>query len=413
MTESRKRATVVHMNTYLKQILIVCAIFLSAFGLFGVSRASAATFRAASDYSLASNASVRDNLYTAGRTLLINGEVQKDLAAAGASMTITGPVGADAMLAGGTVDVRGPITGDLRVVGGEVYIHGKIGGDFVAAGGSVQTLPEVSVEGDTVIFGDHVILDGTFAHGVTVRARSVEVRGNVKGPLNVTVAESLAMQDTARLAGGLTYTAKNQATISQGAFIQGTPVFHQSKRNAEKGVGAVATSVFGLLGLIGFLNLVVGTTLLAYLFPRFSKQVVDRVLLDSKKTIATGFIVSLVLPVGTVLFFLTIIGYVFGAVFGLSFLVLLALSKALIGVLAGALLAQWRTKEVKVTWNWALWGAIAVYLIGLVPFIGWFVDIMLFFAVAGALSLVAYGSWWKGRKAPEIVVVDEPTTTTA
>jgi cytoskeletal protein CcmA (bactofilin family) len=325
-------------------------------------------------------------------------------------MTVAGTIGSDAMLAGGTVDVRGPIAGDLRVAGGEVYVTGEIGGDF--AGGTVQVRPEASIKGDTVIFGDRVILDGTFEHGVTVRARSVEVHGTVKGPFNATVGESLAIYDNAHLDGGLTYTAQSKANISEKASIQGAPIFNQSKKNSEKGAGAIAASVFSLFGFIGFLNLVVGTTLLAYFFPRFSKQVVDRVLTDSKKTIATGFIVSIILPVGAILFFLTIVGFVFGALFGLGFLVLLALGKALIGVLAGALLAQWRTKEVKVTWSWALWGAVVVYLVGIIPFIGWFVDIILFFAVAGALSHMVYEGWWKKRITPEMTVADEAASPT-
>ncbi len=362
------------------------------------SSVSAATFRAGSDYTLAGNATVADNLYTAARELVVGGEVQKDLVAAGASVILTGRVGADANIAGGTVDIRGPVVGDARLAGGQLSLDGQVGGDFVAAGGTVNIHPNTRIEGDTVIFGDRVVLDGTFARGVTVRARSIEVRGTIKGPFDVAAGESLTIYDTAHIEQGLTYSARNEATISERASVQGTTTFNKREPAAARGIGPAFVSVFGILGFVGFLSMALGTALLAYIFPRFCQRIVTRVIDDSKKTVAVGFLVSIALPVLIIALLITIIGFVFSLLTGLIFIVLIIMGKLLTGVLAGALLSQWRTKEIKVTWGWALLGSVVVYLLGLIPILGWFVAIMLFFAVAGSLSLLVYENWWRTRR---------------
>ena len=226
----------------MKQYIAVLA--LGVFVVATSATVSAATFRAGSEYTLSGNTAVNDNLYTAARNLDITGEVQKDLLAAGASVVVQGKVGGDAALAGGTVDIRGPVTGDARVAGGQLTLDGQVGGDFVAAGGTVIVKPSAHVEGDTVIFGDHVVLDGTFARGVTVRARSIEVRGTINGTFDVAAGESLAIYDTAHINQGLTYSAHNEAVISQHASIQGTTTFNKRESAAARGIGPAFVSVF-------------------------------------------------------------------------------------------------------------------------------------------------------------------------
>ena len=398
MTQKRKQVTVNVMNQYWKGALSFVAVFIVIAGFGAVSTVSAATFRAGSEYTLAGNATVADNLYTAARDLVVVGEVQKDLLAAGASVVVQGKVGADAAIAGGSVDVRGPVVGDVRLVGGQLSLEGQVGGDFVAAGGTVVVKPNTRIEGDTVIFGDRVVLDGTFARGVTVRARSIEVRGTIKGPFDASAGESLAIYDTAHIEKGLTYTASNEAVISEHASVQGTTTFNKSESVAARGVGPAFVSVFGILGFLGFLSLTLCTALLALVFPRFCHTIVSRAIGDSKKTIAVGFLVSIALPILIIALLVTIIGFVLSLLTGLALIVLIVMGKLLTGVLAGALLAQWRTKEIKVTWTWALLGSVVVYLISLIPILGWFVAIMLFFAVAGSLSLLVYENWWRNRR---------------
>lgn len=381
------------MNRFTKRILLIFGLVTVAAVATG---ASAATFRAGSEYTLANNSAVADNLYTAARDLTVAGNVEKDLLAAGASVVVQGRIGADAAVAGGTVDIRGPITGDARVAGGTVIVDGQIGGDLIVAGGTVMIRPSVRVAGDTVIFADHVVLDGTFERGVTIHARTIEVRGNVKGVFDGAVGESMVVHDTARLEKDVIYSARKPATISQGATLLGTTTFNQ--RENQQDARDVFLSVFGILGFIGFVSVLVSTALLAHFFPRFSKEIAVRAIESSKKSIAAGFVVSLALPVVTVLLLITIVGFALALIAGLSFVLLLIVGKLLSGIIAGALLSQWKTKELKVTWVWALLGALAAQLISIVPILGWFVMIMLFFVAAGALSTLLYEKWWLVRR---------------
>lgn len=375
-----------------------CAVFILCVLIFAVvGTVSAATFRAESEYTLEGNASVTDNLYTVARDLNIAGEVQKDLLAAGTAVIVRGKVGADAAVVGGAVDILGPVVGDVRIAGGQISLDGQVGGDFVAAGGTVEIKPNARVAGDTVIFGDRVVLNGTFTKGVTVRARSIEVRGKIMGPFDVAVGESLVIHDTAQIAQGLTYSARNPAIISERAAVTGSTTFNKRESDMARGIGPAFVSIFGILGFLGFVSVALCTVLLAHFFPRFCQLVVNRSLTESKKAVAAGFIVSLVFPILIVLLLITIVGFVLSFFAGLVFIVLIVLGKLLTGVLAGVLLSQWRTKETTVTWKWTLLGTIVVYLLGFIPILGWFIAIMLFFAVIGSVWLLVYERWWQTR----------------
>lgn len=109
--------------------------------------------------------------YVMARNVAVTGRIGNTLYAGGNNVDLRGPVADDAILMGTGVDVSGPVGGDLRVggtrveitanigdsalVGAEsVYLNATIGGDAGFAANEVEFGPDARVDGVLHLYGD-------------------------------------------------------------------------------------------------------------------------------------------------------------------------------------------------------------------------------------------------------------------
>jgi len=83
----------------------------------------------------------------------------------------------DLVVIGGSIDVEGQVDGDVVALGGSVVIRsrGKVEGDVVALGGDVRLHRKAEIEGDAVAVGGEVKDKGARIGGETVRV-GVDIR---------------------------------------------------------------------------------------------------------------------------------------------------------------------------------------------------------------------------------------------
>ncbi len=389
MTFARKR--------FFSCTLALGLLFVLFFGI-GTNGAQAATFRGGGDYLLSEGATVADNLYVGASDITIAGTTHADVLGAAGRITVSGGVDGDLTVAGGSVLVTGAVGGDARIAGGEVKVGGTIKGDLVIAAGTVYILPGTQAMGQTVIFADRVVVDGVLKGDVNIRARTVEMNGYIAGKAEMQVNESISLSDTARIDKGFIYSAPNKALISEHATITGTTTFSKvahAPRGSLLGVVGAALGMFALLSLIA---VALGTVAIVVFFPRFSNRVVRFALKESARSVAVGFLFLFLTPFAILILLLSIVGGMIGFSLLAAYVALLLLGKLLVGALAGAILAQWRTKEVTVHWRWSLLGVVVLFLIGVIPVLGFFVDLLIFFATVGSIIVGMYEFWWKKRK---------------
>src|SRR5215218_1596811 len=151
-----------------------------------------------------------ENYYAAGNRLEIRGPILGDALLADREIIINQPVDGDVLGAGWRVSLNAVAHDDVRVAGGNVTLAAPVDGDVTIAGGEVTMGPAVRVAGRSWISGGTVRLEGAFARDLRVAGRTVQIGGEVQGPVEVT-AETVEILPGARLHGPFTYRSPKPA----------------------------------------------------------------------------------------------------------------------------------------------------------------------------------------------------------
>jgi cytoskeletal protein CcmA (bactofilin family) len=319
----------------------------------------------------------------------------------------------------GDVEVRGTVNGDVTSVSGSVQVTGTVTGDVSAAAGSVTIGPGGTVEGDVSSGGGSIELaaGATVGRDVSAGAGSVvvpagatvegdvaagggdaEVNGTVDG--DVASGESVVLGSSAVVEGDVTY--RDSFDRADGARVDGT-ITERSENwqpsgpeiQVEPGVPTLSfVPGFVPNGLVPVywtvIALFIGAALLG-LFPRFSAEVATRASEDPIRSVGTGIVALVAVPLALVTFLVTVVGIPValagGAVFALSLWASLVYGEYLVGrqVLGAAgLRSRWAALVV---------GVVAIEALSLVPLLGSLLKLGVLVVGLGALALAAADRW--------------------
>ncbi|MBU0648543.1 FapA family protein [Patescibacteria group bacterium] len=386
----------------MKKIFFVFAL-ITAFSL--CLPAWAAEVAGVEEYSLPSGETVSENLYVAAGNVVISGDVAADLIVGGGNILVSGDVAGDATLGGGSIQVLGAIGGDLRVVGGNVVIANNVAGDVVAAAGVVQILADVEIGGDVIAAGGTVMIDATV--GGTIRAAGGEVSmgGSVAGDLFVRAEEKFKIGQGAMIEGRVEYSALQPVEISEQAEINGELVFNKIKDQGRPS-GADAKG-FPFKAILAILFALVMKSLLilvpgilgVLIFPKKSRELVERAYKNFGADLAIGLVTLIVVPIAALIVLITIIGVYVSVLAVILYVLLVAIAKVYAGIVLGALIYRlvFKIKKVEVSWKSALWGIIVMQAICFIPIIGWLFFFVFMLVALGSSAYLLYESFSKSR----------------
>lgn len=294
-----------------------------------------------------------DSVETAAATVVVYGTVEGDLSGAAGSIRIaeTGRVGGNVRAAAGTVVVEGAVDGDVEVGAGsfELTETGRIGGSLDVGAGSVSV--DGAVDGDVRAAADSVVL-----------GPNADVGGEFRYD-----AETFTESPDATVAGGV--VEDPSLGDDDGAGIGGAGDFLPSWVGPAYGVAA---------------NLALGAVLLLA-FPRFSRGVGERVGRGPLVSGGVGLLALVVTPIALALLAVTIVGIPLALV-GIGAYVVALWVGSVYGRYA---LGSWVLDRLGRPNRWAalLLGVVGVALIGLGPWVGGIVDLLVLLLGLGALAL--------------------------
>lgn len=363
----------------------------------------AAALKSGESYSLPKDEVIEENLYAAGGALVLSGEVQGDVAAAGGDVKVTGAVEQDLLVAGGSLTLLGDVGGDMRVAGGSVTIGSVVGGELIAAGGTVHVLDGTVIEGDLIMTGGMLVLEGEVRGDVMLAGGETVISGTVGGKVKATT-EKLTLTSTASVAGNLEYASREEAEIDEAANIGGEILFERSDlklpaRFDPDRIGEALSAFITAFIIIKFLVILVTGLLLVWWFSKPSKAVVHAGLMDMSRNFLRGLVSLIVGPVIVGLLFATILGWVFAVLAAMAYATMMLLSSAYAGIIFGSWLRKTVKKDGKtvVDWKTATYGIALLALIGLVPLFGWIVAMVFYLIAFGSLVSMCHERIWKSR----------------
>lgn len=347
---------------------------------------------------------VYEDIYVLSGTIYIDAPVYGDIWCAGGTVTVIDTVTGDIVLGGGNIYLRGTVLDDVRAAGGTLTISGHIGGDLLVTGGTI------SVERDAIIDGTVAVSGGTVAFGGIARgifksvAGKLDLNGTVEkdfefnggeltlngtiGGASQLVAQNITIGGNAALRGPVRYWAE-AGEISFGNALQNgaTATFDPSLRKHFEQPDAKFLGFASFLAVMWYL--LAGFTLLwlgQWFFGRTFKAAATTASAEPVRSLGYGFLYFVVVPVGIVLLFITVIGIPIGLIALLFYGLFFALA-SIITALVGA---NWIDQRKAYNWRLlqlvfvALGLLVVLKLLTFIPFLGWIVKI--------AAVLIAFGA---------------------
>lgn len=341
---------------------------------------SAARLSVGEQPSLPSGA-IAEDVYIFGGNVTSSATITGDLVAGGGNMLINGSISADAALGGGSITVLASVGDDLRVGGGNVTVAGRVAGDLVAGGGNIQVTGP-GIGGDVLWGGGMLRIDAPIAGDLTLGGGEVYINAAIGGSITFT-GEKLTFGPAARVEGTVSYTTPKPAEIAEGAVIVGALTHTPTKRGSAPVAGAAILSLAFLLSLFARF---VAAFAIGRFFSRFSHMLVEGAYAQTLGNIGRGVLTLIALPVVSVILLITVLGMPLGFVGLIAFVAIMLFSWILMPLILGSLVYKWFTKRgYEVNWKTILIGILVNALLGLVPFVGWIVQLGFMLLTIGAI----------------------------
>jgi len=299
---------------------------------------------------------------TGGTIVVEEGEtVDGDLTATGGTVVVRGTVEGDLYAYAGTVVVEenATVTGRLRAYAGTVRIAGTVGENAVVYGGSVTLAESGEIDRSFGAAAGEVTLAGTIGGDATVGASTV------------------TLEETAVIEGDLTYDGRFD---DRGGQVEGTTL-QSSDLDIAPGGSPLFGPVFSVYWMLATL-LLGGLLLLA--FPDFAAAVVDLAETDPLRVGALGLGVVVGLPLVLLVLALTVVGLPLALVGLVGYLLLLWVGGVYGRYVIGVLLLSLR--DIEHRWGALLVGVVVVGLVGLIPYLGPVVRLLVALFGVGAVA---------------------------
>jgi hypothetical protein len=318
-----------------------------------------------------------------GKTTM-SGTVKGDMYALGGTVTTNGIVQNDLTIVGGSVQVIAPVNDDVRVLGGEVTIGSHVTGDVFVIGGVLHILSTATIDGDVIFFGGEADINGKVGGSVLGTSKQLRIDGEVKGDVDVTTASTLTLGDKANIAGFVNYASVSPIVRAQNATVGKEVTQTAYVAVSETGESKTRTALVPV-----FISLFATLSL----FLLFKKELLNLVVHTKRsagKSMLLGLGVIILGPIVALILSVTVLGLLLGIMTFALVMLAYTLGYVVMGVVFGAYLSEWFTKQATVSLPWILAGSLGVQLLLMVPVVGVLAVLTLFSITIGGLVIGLY-----------------------
>jgi len=345
-------------NVAMRKVFASFLVFASAFFILSAVPVSAKVIKdQKGTVTVAKTEVVNDDLFIGAESVVIDGTVNGDVFIGAQTVKITGIVNGNLHVGANSIDISGKVLGNVYAGGQNILLSGaNIKGSLLAGGASINS-DNLSVIGGSVIAG-----------GGSILIDSKIGRSLYAGTKNLTVG------DNAKIAGSI-YKSEIKTPQRNIEIEKKVPgILHGFK------IASTIISFFGAF-IIGFLFF--------KFFPNsFSKS--SKIVSGSFwKSVGIGFLVSMAFIPGVIVLFITVVGIPVAGIMILMFILYSYLAK----IVVGSALGEWISKKFK--WQMSFYGTFAlglfaVYLLKMIPVVGFFSGFIVCCAGLGALTLAIW-----------------------
>ncbi len=355
-------------------------LLLLAAGLLATP-AQALQFVATNTYTVATGETIADELWLQTLDAEINGIVKDDLFLLGGNQILLGgEFERNLWSMGNTVNLTGKAKHNVRLMGKTILLNSPVGGNLIMVADTIKVSPDTIIGGDTKLFGNNIILEGTMKGDVSITAaRRVTLSGIIDGNLNIVAPEIILQRDT-RIGGNLTYTAPKELVPAEGvvagkltrAIPQAAPAFSMKQLRSR--------------ALWFFAALLVGVPFVT-LFPITTAMATQAVRTAPWRCLWVGALCMLTLPVLGTMCAVSGVGLPLGALILGSWGFMAYISRIIMGLAIGTLILRKKNGSFGRALLSMAGGLALIYVASAIPTIAFSVWITVISMGTGALLI--------------------------
>ncbi len=306
-------------------------------------------FHATNLFSLAQNQTLSNELWVQARTITLAGTANEDCFVLADSMgqqpatnsptlTLSGLFKTDLWGFGETVEMTGCVSNNARLAASKtISLTNHVGRNLMAFAPTISLGENSTVMGSALLAGQDVILNGTIKKTTRVYATKVTLTGKFEDDIHVTASEITVMPGT-RIKGNLYYQMDGDLVLDDAVLLDGkiikqdapipTPTPHSS------------TLMFQISLLCG--AIMVGMAFVS-LMPGITALSVHKLTESAWRCLLFGFITFVLIPLVSAFLLLTIAGIPLSIILMLSYVILIYVSKIIVGLFIGHLVIRKRS----------------------------------------------------------------------
>ena len=312
----------------------------------------ATDFKAAETYVLPADQTVSNELWLQARTITFAGQANDDCFLLADSMNqgsltnpptlrLPGTFLADVWAAGETVEVKGTLARHARLAAMKtLMLAGPIGRNLIALAPTITLATNATIAGTALLVGQDIILNGTISGNTRIIGATVTLAGQFNGDLSITATDLTVMPGT-RIAGNLTYRMDRDLVLDSRVNLGGRMIKADLLKPGPETTANTAGSMLLQLGLL------CGAIMVGLVFVSLMPGIVSlsvHILAESFwRCTLYGFITFALVPVSAFFLIFTLAGIPLAVILSLAYLILMYLSKIIVGLYVGHLLLRRKT----------------------------------------------------------------------
>ncbi|MEQ8156650.1 MAG: polymer-forming cytoskeletal protein [Clostridiaceae bacterium] len=275
--------------------------------------------------------------FFAGEQVRVDGTVNGTTFAFGQEVRIDGIINGDLIVAAQRVTINGKVNGNIYSAGQDLSIGTKSAGDVFFAGERVDIGKETVIGRDLFAAGSAVSLNGNVQREFFGAGSDIAISGSVGRDVNLDV-DNFTLKEGAVINGDLSYEGPNEASIANGSKINGKTDWQYKTTDTNKEIVTPGNFTKDLL-------MTVASALLIWFLviiwrPHFWSHNARMISERPFKTLGVGLLALIVTPILVIISWITVVGLPLGMILGAVYGIVLYLSKIIVAVFAGLLLAK-------------------------------------------------------------------------
>ncbi|MEI8122652.1 MAG: hypothetical protein WCI20_11405 [bacterium] len=320
--------------------------------LFASTVCLATDFKAGEAYVLSSDQVVTNELWLQARTITFAGQAKDDcfLLADSVnqgpltnlpSLRLPGVFLADVWAAGETVEANGTLANHARLAAMKtLMIAGSVGRNLIALAPTITLATNACIGGNALLVGQDIIVNGSVSGNTRIIGSTVTLAGQFNGDISVTATDLNVMPGT-RIAGNLIYRMDRDLVLDSRVDLGGKIMKAELLNPKGKATPETSGSLLLQLGLLCG-AIMVGLVFVS-LMPGIVSLSVHKLAESFWRCTLYGFITFALVPLSAFFLLFTLAGIPLSVILILAYVILMYVSKIIVGLYVGHLLLRRKT----------------------------------------------------------------------